>query len=352
MDPAPESERQQLRALVEHSSDLIGTAALDGRLLFVNTAARQLLALDGLDEAHPLMSDLVLPRYQSTVGQQILPLAFRDGQWEGPIPFRQFRTGQPILVLWTVFLITEPITKQPRLFGWLARVLTPPHQVEEVLHERERELRRLLQERKRLFEDLHDNVIQMLYAAGMQLEECRRLSDAGARGVGNHLDAVMKIINDAIREVRGYFALEVEPGPLSGDALIAELQNLADAIGQSHLIEFELDIDSATADLLTAEQATHVLAIAREAVSNSLQHGAATRVSVSLTQLDRHLRLQIADDGVGFDMGGELGRGRGLINMRTRAEKVGGALEVVSHRGSGTEVALFLPKESARGVTR
>ena len=337
---------------MERCSDLVGTADLDGRILFVIPAVQELLALEGHDDTRILMSHLVPPRYESTVREQILPTVLRDGRWEGEIPFRHFLTNQSTLVLWTVFLITEPATKHPNSFGWVARVCTPHYQVKETLRERERDLRRLVHQRKRLFEDLHDNIIQMLYAGGMRLEECRRLNKEGLRQIGIHLEAVIKILNDAIRDVRSYFVLDVEPDPMSGEALVVELQHLADAIGEAHLIAFVLNIDATAAHTLTAAQASNVLAFSREAISNSLRHGAATRVTIALRGAERHVLVQIEDDGIGFDMETELGRGRGLTNMGTRAERLGATLEIASRRGSGTIVSLVLPKEPARGVTR
>jgi signal transduction histidine kinase len=351
MDSAPEVEWPELKALVDHSSDPLGAAHLDGRVLFLNHAASELLQLDGPSTALTI-SDLVPSRYQPTVRHQILPMVARNGRWEGEIPFRQFRSDGQTLVLWSVFLITEPSTKHPRAFGWVARTRTQRHQLQESLRDREHDLRRLLQERKLLFEDLHDNVIQMLYAAGMQLEAARRLVRNGGHELREHLDVIRGRLNDVIRDIRGYFVLDTDLGPVSGETLIVELHALADALGRAHLVEFTLDLDPSAAHALTSEQASHILAISREAVGNSIQHGAATRVTIALTESRQHVNLHIRDDGMGFDLETSIGRGRGLLNMKTRAETLGAPLGIVSHPGRGTEVELSVPKEPAGGDTR
>ena len=110
-------------------------------------------------------------------------------------------------------------------------------------------------------------------------------------------------------------------------------------------VHFRLHVSPKAADRLTPEQATQLLPIAREALSNSLRHAAAQTISLTLQLHDGMVRMMVEDDGVGFDAGTIHSHGHGLKNMEQRARTLGGRFEVRSDPGHGTRMVCDLPQE-------
>jgi len=223
-------------------------------------------------------------------------------------------------------------------------------ETEETLRRSEGQLRQLLDERERMAQDLHDSTIQSLFAIGLNLERCQRLASTVQQGLGAHLGAAVAGLKSVIRDLRGYI-LGVEPTISNGRALEAALGSLVREFNDSHQPQFRMVTSSIAADRLTPEQATHLLAIAREAMSNSRRHSAARTGTLSLQLDDGSVRLTVEDDGVGFDVGTVMGQGHGLINMERRTRKLGGRFEVASEPGHGTRIVCDLPQERTDAAT-
>ena len=95
---------------------------------------------------------------------------------------------------------------------------------------------------------------------------------------------------------------------------------------------------------LSADVSAELLSVAREALSNVARHAGAASVTISLAAAAGELRLEIADDGTGFDPAVTVADGHhGMANMRRRAAALGGRLEVASGKGGGTRIILSLP---------
>jgi PAS domain S-box-containing protein len=194
----------------------------------------------------------------------------------------------------------------------------------------------LTDERERIARDLHDLVIQRLFAAGMTLEGVVRVNEDKA--VSERLRHVVTDLDETIREIRStIFALEMHEGTAHG--LRAEVLHLAEeaakTLGFRPAVRFDGPVDTAVPEGVIP----HVLAVVRETLSNAARHAAATRVDVALSVGD-DVVLTVADDGVGL-----AGRTResGLGNLRRRAEKLGGALYVDSPAAGGARVEWRVP---------
>jgi signal transduction histidine kinase len=182
----------------------------------------------------------------------------------------------------------------------------------------------VLEDRDRIARDLHDHVIQRLFAAGLSLdgmlgglpdEERRRIS-----GVVDDIDETIKQIRTSIFELRGHL------GPATGSVrtqllgVIAEVRPLLPAEPQ---IEFAGPVDSVIPEAVVED----VFAVLREALTNIARHAEATAVHIRLTASANEAHLEIADDGVGL---GTTTRRSGLANLRQRAELRGGSLTIES----------------------
>jgi len=221
--------------------------------------------------------------------------------------------------------------------------------VEEALRDSEQRLNRLREDRERISRNLHDNIIQMLYAIGLGLEECQRLFGEKSETAGMAMRRIVDDLNGVIRDVRSYVTW-TEPKISSGRQLTAAIERLARTMEGAHLLHFRLNVSPAATERLIAEAAEHLLYIVREAMSNSLRHSRALNGLVSLQACDGRVRLTVEDDGVGFDTSTARAHGEGLRNIAARVEKLGGTFEIVSERGQGVRILIDLPGESEHAV--
>ena len=197
----------------------------------------------------------------------------------------------------------------------------------------------VLDDRDRIARDLHDRVIQRVYAVGMNLQGATRLPerDQLIERVGRaieDLDLTISEIRSAIFEL-GETAL---PGGLR-QAVLQLAEELSDTLGVRPEVRFEGAVDNSVPQHL----ADHVLAVVREGLTNAGKHAQASRYEVALGVSDRVV-LELLDDGVGIELP-QTTPGLGLINLRGRAEKFGGTFEIHPREGGGTRLVWTVPLE-------
>jgi signal transduction histidine kinase len=212
--------------------------------------------------------------------------------------------------------------------------------IEQYQHEAESELQHHMEERERIGQDLHDNIIQSIYAVGLGLEDCRRLVRSASPETEGRLSTAIGALNSVIHDVRQFIG-GLEPKVLSGHELKTALKSLALTTGDSSG-QFLVQVDPAASRHLTPQQATHLLNIAKEAMSNSLRHAKARQTVVAICLAQGQVRLEIADDGVGFDSTRPV-VGNGLRNIASRARELGARLDVISSAQEGTRIVVNLP---------
>jgi PAS domain S-box-containing protein len=219
--------------------------------------------------------------------------------------------------------------------------------VEEALRQRERDLQQAVQERKRISEDLHDGILQSIYAIGLGLEACKPLvadlPNKSAVKLNAALQRTIGQLNHVLEEVRNFIA-GLESQILDGQGFEAVLRTMVHTLAAHYPIPYKVTIDQHAAQSLSTEQAYHVMNIAREALSNSLRHSGATRITVSLKRLRRSVRLSVTDNGVGFNPVGARDVGHGMANMSARTQKIGGKLTLQSKPRQGATVLVDIPR--------
>jgi signal transduction histidine kinase len=196
----------------------------------------------------------------------------------------------------------------------------------------------VLEDRERIAKDLHDGVIQSLFAVGMGLQGTSMAS--GDPQVAERIDAAVEEIDRVIRDLRNYI-FGLRPGALADRALDAAMRELAAEFEQRSGIVTVTEIDRAIASDLSAV-AGEVLQLAREALSNVGRHSGATTCRLSLVRIEDRAVLEVDDDGKGFDPLGTQ-RGDGLTNLEQRAGAAGGRAVIDSAPGRGTTVRVELP---------
>jgi signal transduction histidine kinase len=204
------------------------------------------------------------------------------------------------------------------------------------------ELRETLEERARLGRDLHDGVIQSLYASGMNLASARALLEQDPRAANELLEQTRRELNVTIREVRS-FITRLEPITTGGQSFSEAVRNLADFMQAIQPARCELAIDDRLAGSLSIDDRTQLLYIVREALSNALRHGAATAITIRLQSQAQVAELTVQDNGCGFDSTAPAGGGRGLANLAQRAIELSGSLDIRSQPGHGTTLTLRFP---------
>ena len=195
----------------------------------------------------------------------------------------------------------------------------------------------VLDDRERIGRDLHDKVVQRLFAVGMALQGAARLPDLDL--VRERIDKVVDDLDATITEIRTTI-FELGDSALPGglrQAVVRLADELAPTVGVRPDLTFEGAIDNA----MPQQTADHLLSVLREMLSNVGKHAQATRVLVILTVADDVI-LEVVDNGVGLVAPVD-GGGLGLTNLRVRAEKLGGTFDMQAAQGGGTKVTWRVP---------
>jgi two-component system, NarL family, sensor histidine kinase DegS len=201
------------------------------------------------------------------------------------------------------------------------------------------------EERVRLAREVHDGPAQVLANALMGLDRCRNLlREQRIEKLGLMLDRLHTAAGEGLTEVRR-FIVELRPGRLAEQGLVAALRDYIDRYQQSYAARVSLE--AGQLPRLATEAEIVLYRIVQEALQNAHKHARGAPVHVSLLVRHETLVLMIRDEGPGFrpqDVARRAGRESwGLTSMRERAELIGARFVVTSRLGQGTEVSLALP---------
>jgi two-component system, NarL family, sensor histidine kinase DevS len=328
------------RALLEAAPDGIAVVDDQGRILVINDQMSNLFGYDTGELVGRPVEDLIpsrlhpahlvdRTRYQSEpsrrpmgLGRDLLGLR-RDGT-EVPleISLSPIRSGNRTFTIAVV-----------RDIGDRRRLESDRSALQTIL-DTERE-------RYRIGMDLHDGVMQDIYAVtlGLELisEDLEQDTQAAQDGIHKSIDQ----LHNVIRDVRS-FIFDLRPRQFTGDVRQA-LIDLGNEFQENSGIPTEVTI-SADLPELNADLALALYLVTHEAFSNTRKHGHASRITVMLSSENNGVRLQVRDDGRGFDSSVELAEGhRGIRNLISRAQMVGATLRVESAPGAGTCIIVEAP---------
>ncbi|MDH3306013.1 MAG: GAF domain-containing sensor histidine kinase [Acidimicrobiia bacterium] len=196
----------------------------------------------------------------------------------------------------------------------------------------------VIEDRERIARDLHDAIIQDLFAVGLSLQGLgmRMVKDESRRSI----DDAVERLDDAIASLRR-FIFGLRPPVWADRNLRLELADLVGQLSEPHAVDVDLKVP-ATLVGLHPEVVETSIHLVREALSNALRHSGASAVQVVVEQVDTTVFVRVADDGHGFDPA-TVRRGLGLDNLETRATGIGGTMELRSYPGAGTTVTFRLP---------
>jgi signal transduction histidine kinase len=216
------------------------------------------------------------------------------------------------------------------------------------LHEQVQRLA-VVDERDRISRDLHDGVIQSIYAVTLSLDDVPELVGEAPAEARQRVDDAIDALHAVIRDIR-HFIFGLLPLLLDSGSLLDGLRALAGELRRNTTMEIE--VVGEEPEGLPLEVTAELLSIAREALANVARHSGATHASMRLDAPNANLRLEIADDGRGFKPDVDVVRGHhGLANMRARCEALGGTFDIESGQKTGTRIIVVIPRIARRGAS-
>jgi len=201
----------------------------------------------------------------------------------------------------------------------------------------------VLEERERIGMDLHDGIIQSIYAVGLALDYARMEVESNPHKTVLKLEQAIEDLNSTIRDIRTYI-MDLRPRQFRGENLNDSLQRLVDETRANTHLQVILSGPQDGELILPTAIATALFHICQEALANVAKHAQAHQANIHLWTIPGRVLLEISDDGIGFDIPQmRMALGHGLANMVTRAHKVGGDIEINSDLGKGTTILAWAP---------
>ena len=201
----------------------------------------------------------------------------------------------------------------------------------------------VVQERDRIGRDLHDGIIQSLYAVSLSLEDVPELMASAPTEAEGRVEGAIDSLQTSIRDLRN-FIYGLRPEAFDGSNVPAGLVVLAEQFRYNTMVEVEVEVDADVGRDMPREQGVELLQLVRESLSNAARHAHAHHMVVTFRSQDDGTVLIVADDGVGFDPSAQATAGHhGLANMAARAHAIGATFRIESAKAKGTRIIVSMP---------
>lgn len=349
------SERRRIEDAVRLSEERFSTVfhltpnpvaivrAADGSIVEINQA---LAALTGLERKE------TIGQTWEQAGGLVIPSSHRDtlrrlyqekgSVYDYEIPI-QGPNGQELVLLLSMIPIT---LRDEACLLIIGHDITARKRSEEALRLAQAELERgirersTLQERQRLARELHDSVSQALYGISLGAHTALTLFDSNREKTRDAISYILSLAQAGLTEMRALI-FELRPESLKTEGLVAALAKQTAALRSRHSIE--LNYSSCGEPAVPLESKEALYRIAQEALQNAVKHAQPTRIDVELCSEEDCLRLEVRDNGRGFNPSDTFPGHLGLHSMRERAAMLGGRLEINSLIGLGTTIKVWIP---------
>lgn len=326
----------QLATIVNSSWDAIISTSLDGRITNWNPAAEALFGLGSVEIVGKHIGALV-PSHASPILEELLGAASEDRNRSALDTRWSRRDGREVDVAVSVSPLKDRVGILDG-FSFIVRDITESKHAEYELR-RMREHTVLADDRERIARDLHDHVIQRLFAAGLGLQTSLAwISEANAY---ERISTSVDVLDEVIREIRNtIFSLAEQDRNQSSlrSQVLEVVQQISTALGFEPLVEFTGQIDEGVPSRIVS----HAVACVREALSNVARHARAHAALVQIEVSEYLLKVTVSDDGVGI---GPLTRSSGLGNLADRARLLSGTFEILNVSTGGTKIEWSVPIE-------
>ena len=349
------NSEDQYRMLVQSANSIILRMDQHGTITFLNEFGQQFFDFseDGILGKNVLGT--IVPQ-TDTLGSNLEEMILDIGRYPECYAVNEnenmLRSGKRVWVSWTNKAILDDA-------GMISEILCIGHDItarkraEEKLLSYQKQLQSLAselslaeeRERRRIAVELHDSIAQNLAISKIKISELREMTDNN--GCGHIIDEIDSILQQTIRETRS-LSFELCPPFLYELGFETALEWLAEQTSKKHGLAIRCESDKQPKPL--ADDIRVVLFQAtRELLANIAKHARARTGKVSITRQDNQIRIDVEDDGVGFDFTGAEARvgsrdgGFGLFSIRERMKYLGGCLECASGEGRGTRMSLVAP---------
>jgi len=198
----------------------------------------------------------------------------------------------------------------------------------------------IVEERQRLARELHDAVSQQLFAISMTATALKRTLEKDPEKAKHQIVLIEEMASVAQSEMRALL-LHLRPVHLEGKRLTDGLHDLVRELQAKVQIEITTDLDEDIS--LPKGFENHLFRIVQEALSNTLRHAKASKLSLTLKRLGETIYLAVRDNGVGFDVHAQKQASYGLQTMQERVNELGGSFNIVSAPGKGTRIEIRIP---------
>jgi signal transduction histidine kinase len=249
------------------------------------------------------------------------------------------------LGVWSVAAFVLPLMFARQMFF---RTLALEEATKE-LKDRERVMRALSNrmaeerqdERMQIAAYLHDDLAQMLFRMTLQVEMAKkRLTQGESEAVLRDLDGISATKQETSDAIRALIR-DLHRSPIGRKGLAEAIQSFADDTSRGHQTRVEVDVVEVS---LPPPIQLLIYQISREATMNALKHAEASTIRISLEEIEDGVKLQISDDGKGFDTSAPPPEGHfGSVMMRERAMVAGGTYSIESELGAGTQISVTFP---------
>jgi PAS domain S-box-containing protein len=345
-----EEERQKFVSLADSSLEFIGMCDRDFQPFYVNAAGMRLVGLDDPKEAFRVkVQDYFFPEDQPFITNEFFPRVLRDGHGKIEIRFRHFKTGEPIWMIYNVFNICDA---HDVTVGWatVSVNITERRHAEQALQESRQELRALAarlfnaeeEERKRISRELHDDLSQKLAMLAFDASGLVQTTAPSVEEIKEPLRNLQTRVVQISRDVR-QIAHQLHPSILEDLGLNSALNELCEEFSTRTGIVATCEQETPP-EAMPMEVASCLYRVAQEALHNVSKHARASRVRLTIRGSPEGVRLDIHDDGAGFDpYAGGRRHGIGIVSMKERVRLVQGEFSIHSEPGLGTTVSVFVP---------
>ncbi len=200
----------------------------------------------------------------------------------------------------------------------------------------------ILEERQRFARDLHDGIIQSIYAVGLALDQAKLDIRPTNLAAQDQIELSLKSLASVIKDIRNYI-FDLRPAALKYKGLKTRLEGLIKELRVNTLLPIYVEVAPDIDSHLTEVQARHIFHIIHEALSNAARHAKANQISVKLIRHNSKIKVEIEDDGVGFEWHPRAAPGHhGLVNIQTRAAQLNATLNIDSAVNHGTRLVMVL----------
>ena len=324
------------RAIVETTVDAIITIDMSGRIESFNSAAERIFQFDSEEvigqNVRMLMPspyheehDGYLRSYRETGRRQII------GIGREVLGLRKDGSVFPMELA-----VSEVALNGRRMFTGIIRDISERRRLEQEILEISE------QERRRIGQDLHDGLGQMLTGIGLITQNLAKKLKADSVPAADDLFEITELVKEADQHARG-LARGLIPVELDAKGLAAALRRFVTHAERLFGVRCRFE-ELGTALLYDNTTATHLYRIVQESVNNAVKHGRAKRITIRLASGEDQIRVRIHDDGVGFPSRLPEQQGMGVRIMQHRARMIGGSLEIQRPPAGGTVIVCTVPR--------